>query len=198
GSINIVLVLAILGSAILIPSPIRELAMIIIAVLSVFLTSKEVREKNDFNYSPIIEVAILFAGIFITMVPALLILEARGSELGVRAPWHFFWATGILSSFLDNTPTYLTYFSLAQGLTHQLHLTPSLAKVGIYIPLLRAISLGAVFMGANTYIGNAPNFMVKSICEHQKIKMPSFFAYMLWSGAILIPLFILVTVIFIR
>lgn len=196
GHINILLVLAILGSAIFLTSPLREAALIGIAVLSIFLTSKDVREKNDFNFAPIVEVAILFAGIFITMVPALLILEARGSELGVRAPWHFFWVTGLLSSFLDNTPTYLTYFSLAQGLTEQLHLTPVIARVSI--PLLRAISLGAVFMGANTYIGNAPNFMVKSICEHQKVKMPSFFAYMLWSGAILIPLFILVTLIFIR
>jgi Na+/H+ antiporter NhaD/arsenite permease-like protein len=196
GHINILLVIAIVASAVLLPSPLREIAMIAISVLSMLLTPKGIREKNDFNFTPIIEVAILFAGIFITMVPALLILESQGSHLGVRAPWHFFWATGILSSFLDNTPTYLTFFSLAQGLTQQLHLSPSL--VGVHIPILRAISLGAVYMGANTYIGNAPNFMVKSICEHQRVKMPSFFGYMLWSGAILIPLFILVNLIFIR
>ncbi|HHI68564.1 MAG TPA: sodium:proton antiporter, partial [Planctomycetes bacterium] len=117
-------------------------------------------------------------------------------------PWHFFWMTGGLSSFLDNTPTYVVYFSLAGSpeLAPTLHAAfgappPSLAHVGIPQIILEAISVGAVFMGANTYIGNAPNFMVKVIAEERKIKMPSFFGYMLWSGLILIPLFVLVNLI---
>ncbi len=138
--------------------------------------------------------AILFAGIFITMVPALLILEARGAELGVRLPWHFFWTTGGLSSFLDNTPTYLAFLSLAQGLTHTVGLPQQI--VGVPVRYLEAISVGAVFMGALTYIGNGPNFMVKVICEHHRVRVPSFFGYMLWSGGILVPLFIIVTFIF--
>ena len=132
----------------------------------------------------------LFAGIFLTMIPALELLRLRGGELGVRAPWHFFWASGILSSFLDNAPTYLTFLALGQGL--------GLAREVVDVPhaVLAAISVGAVSMGANSYIGNAPNFMVKAIAEEQGIKMPSFFGYMMYSGAILLPLFAIVTLVF--
>jgi Na+/H+ antiporter NhaD/arsenite permease-like protein len=135
---------------------------------------------------------VLFAGIFLTMIPALELLRIRGGELGVREPWHFFWASGILSSFLDNAPTYLTFLALGQGL--------GLARevVGVPHPILAAISVGAVSMGANSYIGNAPNFMVKSIAEEQGVQMPSFFGYMMYSGAILLPLFVLVTLVFFR
>jgi Na+/H+ antiporter NhaD/arsenite permease-like protein len=194
GKINIIFILVILLSVIFIETPFREGTMILSAIFSLIFTGKDIHKKNEFNYAPIIEVAVLFAGIFITMVPALLILEARGGEVGVRLPWHFFWVTGGLSSFLDNTPTYLTYLSLAQGLANSLNLPKEV--IGIPFDILKAISLGAVFMGANTYIGNGPNFMVKVICENQKIKIPSFFGYMVWSGLILIPLFVIVTFVF--
>lgn len=194
GKINMVFIAGILLSVIYLSAPWREGVMILMSILSLLFTSKAIREKNEFNYAPIIEVAVLFIGIFITMVPALLILEAKGGALGVREPWQFFWVTGVLSSFLDNTPTYLTYLSMAQGLSISENLAQEI--VGIPASILVAISVGAVFMGANTYIGNGPNFMVKVICEHQRVKMPSFFGYMLWSCAILVPLFVVVTFIF--
>jgi Na+/H+ antiporter NhaD/arsenite permease-like protein len=194
GKINILFILGILASVIFLQTPVREGAMALLAIVSLISTPKEIRAKNEFNYAPIIEVAILFAGIFITMVPALLILEARGTEFGVRLPWHFFWTTGGLSSFLDNTPTYVTFLSLAQGLAAGANLPKEI--VGIPAKYLEAISVGAVFMGANTYIGNGPNFMVKVICEHQEIKIPSFFGYMLWSVGILVPIFIIITLVF--
>jgi Na+/H+ antiporter NhaD/arsenite permease-like protein len=194
GKINILFIFGILLSVIFLDMPFREGAMILLAIVSLVFTSKEIREKNEFNYGPIIEVAILFAGIFITMVPAILILEARGAEFGVRLPWHFFWTSGGLSSFLDNTPTYVTFLSLAQGLARGINLPQEI--VGVPIKYLEAISVGAVCMGANTYIGNGPNFMVKAICEHQKVKVPHFFGYMLWSGGILVPLFIIMTFVF--
>jgi Na+/H+ antiporter NhaD/arsenite permease-like protein len=184
------------------PTPWREIAMIIMAVLAYAFTSKDLRERNKFTFNPIIEVAVLFAGIFVTMVPALLILRARGGESGVSQPWQFFWMTGGLSSFLDNAPTYLTYLSLAQGVTESMlknggGIDTVLVQGGEVLAMfLKAISAGAVFMGANTYIGNGPNFMVKSICEEAGIKMPSFFGYMLYSICILIPVFIFVTFIF--
>jgi Na+/H+ antiporter NhaD/arsenite permease-like protein len=128
----------------------------------------------------------------VTMLPALDLLRARGAELGVREPWHFFWATGVLSSFLDNAPTYLTFLALGQGLA-----LPS-DVAGVPNPILTAISLGAVFMGANTYIGNGPNFMVRSIAEERGVTMPSFAGYMLYSGAVLVPVFLLVTLVFFR
>jgi Na+/H+ antiporter NhaD/arsenite permease-like protein len=157
---------------------------------------------NRFSFGPIIEVAVLFAGIFVTMGPALLILNARGAELGLHAPWQFFWASGVLSSFLDNAPTYLTFAATAAGLqgvvaegrylAQFLHLGPVAEE------LLRAVSVGSVCMGANSYIGNGPNFMVKAIAEHHGVRMPSFFGYMGYSVGILIPIFILMTVIFFR
>ena len=136
--------------------------------------------------------AALFAGIFVTMLPALDLLRARGAELGVREPWQFFWATGALSSFLDNAPTYLTFLALAQGLGLPAEV------VGVPQSILAAISLGAVFMGANTYIGNGPNFMVRSIAAARGVRMPSFGGYMLYSAFILLPVFVLVTLVFFR
>jgi Na+/H+ antiporter NhaD/arsenite permease-like protein len=162
--------------------------------LSLTFTEKEVRRLNEFHYGPIIEVAIIFAGIFVTMVPALLILKARGGQLGITQPWEYFWATGVISSFLDNTPSYLSFLSLAQSLSAQGPAT----VIGIPVMVLRAISCGAVFMGALTYIGNGPNFIVKAICEHHKVKTPTFLGYMAWSGAVLLPLFIVLSLLFYR
>jgi len=178
--------------AVFLPEPWRELIMLMMGLLGYVWTPKDYRKKNAFTFLPIAEVAILFAGIFITMVPALVLLRIHGHEFGITQPWQFFWLTGALSSFLDNAPTYLTFVSLGQGL--------GLGGPFLGIPeqLLRAISLGAVFMGANTYIGNGPNFMVKAIAEEQKVKMPSFFGYMAYSGTILLPLFLVVTLIFFR
>jgi Na+/H+ antiporter NhaD/arsenite permease-like protein len=189
GGINILFLLGIAGSVFL-NSPLREIGMFAMGILSYAVTPKNIRNLNEFTFGPIKEVAIIFAGIFATMIPALLLLESKGSALGIRLPWHFFWTTGALSSFLDNAPTYLTFLSTAQGL----RLTPDI--VGVPTMFLKAISLGAVFMGANSYIGNGPNFMVKAIAEEQGVKMPSFFGYMMYSIAVLIPVFILITFIF--
>jgi len=191
GTLNFAWVGGVVG-AMFLPFPGREGALILMAGLSLATTKRSLREENRFTYDPILEVAILFAGIFVTMVPALLILNTRAAELGMTRPWQFFWATGGLSSFLDNTPTYLAFFALAQGL--------GLGGVPAGIPplVLKAISAGAVFMGANSYIGNGPNFMVKCIAENYKYRMPSFFGYMAYSAAVLIPLFILVTIVFFR
>lgn len=164
------------------------------AYLSLKTTSKSTRELNEFTFAPIAEVAKLFIGIFITMIPALIILKTHGAELGIDHPWQMFWATGILSSFLDNTPTYLVFLQTAGALGTAQGIATSVGTVSQI--MLEAISAGAVFMGANTYIGNAPNFMVKSIAEENKIKMPSFFGYMGWSCAILIPTFILDMILF--
>jgi Na+/H+ antiporter NhaD/arsenite permease-like protein len=170
--------------------PWREGAIVALAALSLWRTPRDVRRANGFTSYPIVEVAVLFFGIFLTMIPALDLLRARGGELGVREPWQFFWATGALSSFLDNAPTYLTFLALGQGLG----LAPEV--VGVPHAILAAISVGAVSMGANSYIGNAPNFMVKSIAEEQGVKMPSFFGYMMYSGGVLSPLFVVVTLLF--
>jgi Na+/H+ antiporter NhaD/arsenite permease-like protein len=172
----------------------REIAQLFLVALSLALGSRRVRVENDFNYAAIVEVAALFFGIFITMQPALQILAIRGPSLGLSQPWHFFWASGGLSSVLDNAPTYVVFFTAAQSLTVKLGLHNPVA--GVSDPLLAAISLGSVFMGANTYIGNGPNFMVKAIAEKSGVKMPGFFGYMLYSGAILIPIFILTTFLF--
>jgi Na+/H+ antiporter NhaD/arsenite permease-like protein len=171
-------------------APMRELAIVGLAALSYWLTPTAIHRANGFTSYPIVEVAVLFLGIFLTMIPALELLHMRGGELGVHAPWQFFWATGALSSFLDNAPTYLTFLALGQSL----RLAPEV--VGVPHAILTAISVGAVAMGANTYIGNAPNFMVKSIAEEAGIKMPSFGGYMLYSGCILLPLFVVVTLLF--
>ena len=189
GKINLPLLMVVIG-AVFLPTPWRETAMAAAAVVSAWKTPAKVREENEFTWYPIGEVAILFAGIVATMIPALLILKARGAELGVATPAHFFWATGALSSFLDNAPTYLTFFSLAQGVGG------AQTVAGVSAPLLQAIGAGAVFMGANSYIGNAPNFMVKAIAEEAGVRMPSFFGYMAWSCGILLPIFALLTLIF--
>lgn len=170
-----------------------------LAILSLKMTPRRVHERNHFEFRPMIEVAILFGGIFVTMIPALMVLEARGGIFGMRQPWQFFWLTGGLSSFLDNAPTYLTFTSLAKGV---LQLTgDGLYELAVH-PLgqkyLAAISCGAVFMGANTYVGNGPNFMVNAIAEHQHIRMPGFFQYMLWSLSILAPVFALVSLIYFK
>ncbi len=149
--------------AVFLPSPWREITMAAMGVLSYRLTRAEIHSENGFTFNPIIEVAVLFIGIFMTMMPALVILEARGAQAGLHQPWHFFWATGALSSFLDNAPTYLTFLSAVHGLG----LPPEVG--GVPARFLAAVSLGAVFMGANSYIGNGPNFMVKSIAEEQVV-----------------------------
>jgi Na+/H+ antiporter NhaD/arsenite permease-like protein len=165
---------------------------------------RTIRDRNHFTFAPMVEVAVLFAGIFVTMIPAICLLKAHGSETGLTHAWQFFWMSGGLSSFLDNAPTYAAYFALGQGVTHGLlATTPDLLVVAtrsgpIAWHILVAISLGSVFMGANTYIGNAPNFMVKAICEQAGVKMPGFLGYMAWSAAILLPTFLLITAIFFR
>ena len=172
-----------------------EVAIILLAAfLSMKTTKKEVRIENQFSWAAIQEVAILFIGIFITMEPALLFLEAHGASLGLQHPWQMFWATGALSSFLDNTPTYLVFLTTAGTMGATAGVTTS---VGTIAPvMLKAISCGAVCMGANTYIGNAPNFMVRSMAEEGGVRMPSFFGYMAWSGSILIPVFFIDMLIF--
>ncbi len=192
GKENLALLAGVVLAAAFLKAPWRELAMVALGVASLARTPRDLRAANRFSFHPILEVAAVFAGIFVTMLPALDLLRARGSELGVREPWEFFWATGALSSFLDNAPTYLAFLALAQGQGQ----APEI--VGVPHAILTAISLGAVFMGANTYIGNGPNFMVRSIAEARGVRMPSFGGYMLYSGAILLPVFVLVTFVFFR
>jgi Na+/H+ antiporter NhaD/arsenite permease-like protein len=183
----------------------RDGLILLMGALSLIATSRQLREHNEFSWGPIREVAYLFAGIFMTIIPALAIL--RAGEHGalaflieaVREPAHYFWATGVLSSFLDNAPTYLTFFSTELGRFYpgQAEVIGVAALIKEHSIYLQAVAAGAVFMGANTYIGNAPNFMVKSIAEEAGIPMPSFFGYMLrWSIPILIPIFAVVTWIF--
>jgi Na+/H+ antiporter NhaD/arsenite permease-like protein len=192
GKGNVVFLLAVVASVAWLHAPYRELAMLAVSLLSLATTSRAVREANRFTFHAIAEVAALFAGIFLTMLPALDILHAHGRALGLRQPWQFFWGTGLLSSFLDNAPTYLTFLAIAQslGLPAQV--------AGVTHEVLAAISTGAVFMGANTYIGNGPNFMVRAIAEERGIEMPSFGGYMLYSGAVLLPVFGIVTLVFFR
>jgi Na+/H+ antiporter NhaD/arsenite permease-like protein len=184
---------------------VKDVILIVMGIASFKFTGQEARKSNDFTWAPILEVAYLFAGIFITIIPALAILKA--GEHGalawliksVNTPAHYFWATGSLSGFLDNAPTYLTFFNSALGKFYPGMPEGSAVAMLIVekIPYLAAISVGAVFMGANTYIGNAPNFMVKSIAEEAGIKMPSFFGYMFkYSIPILVVLFIIMTFIF--
>ncbi len=183
----------------------RDVALLLLLAASWITTPRHVRTDNEYSWGPIREVAILFAGIFVTIIPPLLMLRAgEHGALGplvhaVQTPAQFFWATGMLSSFLDNAPTYLTFLSSALG-----RLYPGVPEREAILRLiaennafLQAIATGAVFMGANTYIGNAPNFMVKSIAEEAGVKMPSFFGYMFgYSLPVLIPVFVLVTWIF--
>ncbi len=194
GTVNLLFLAMVIG-AFFIPPIFRESVMIIASGLSIYFTNVTLREENAFTYHPIIEVAILFAGIFVTMVPVLKLLELNGSKLGITEPWQFFWATGSLSSFLDNAPTYMVFFTASQSVATAKGIVTNLI-MGVPEIYLRAVSVGAVFMGANSYIGNGPNFMVKAICEENEINMPSFFGYMAWSVGILIPLFIIISFIF--
>lgn len=172
-----------------------EIAMILIAsLLSYVTTKKEVREKNEFTWGPIKEVAILFIGIFITMQPALMILKEVGGSMNVDHPFKFFWMTGFLSSFLDNTPTYLVFLTVAGAMNMAEGVVTTVGTIPVHF--LEAITAGAVFFGAVTYIGNAPNLMVKGVAEEKGIKMPSFFGYMGWTFAILIPTYVVDTLIF--
>ena len=181
------------------PGVLRDLGLVLVTLLSLKLTPALVHESNQFSWGPMQEVAKLFAGIFLTIIPVIAMLKA-----GANGPFGavvsavtnadgspnnmmYFWVTGALSSFLDNAPTYLVFFNTAGG-DAQMLMTAGAST-------LAAISAGAVFMGANSYIGNAPNLMVKAIAEDRGIKMPSFFGYLLWSGAILVPLFIIMTLI---
>jgi Na+/H+ antiporter NhaD/arsenite permease-like protein len=193
-------VAAVLFSPALPEGIVREMArlgmLLTMTVLSLATTPEEFRSENGFSFGPIAEVAVLFAGIFATMIPALEILRTRGAEFGVSQPWHFFWLSGVLSSFLDNAPTYLTFASLAQSLGPGPEAAIHLTGGPVSATLLAAISCGSVFMGANSYIGNGPNFMVKAIAEEQGIPMPSFVGYMALSGAILLPVFTVITFVF--
>ena len=170
--------------------------ILLAAFLSFKTTPQEVRRKNHFTWGAIKEVAMLFVGIFLTMQPALRLLKQLGPEMGINTPAQMFWAAGALSSFLDNTPTYLVFLTTAGTLGFTSGIVTSLGTVPVQ--MLMAISCGAVFMGANSYIGNAPNFMVKALSDENGIRMPSFFGYMKWSIGILIPVFLLDTLIFFR
>jgi Na+/H+ antiporter NhaD/arsenite permease-like protein len=179
----------------------REGVQLAMVVLSLITTRAGLRQENQFNYVAIGEVACLFIGIFITMQVPIEILQAAGpkmAEAGFAKPWQFFWATGVLSSFLDNAPTYVVYFETATTLPMDSVHAVALGETGRHIDfkLLVAISCGAVFMGANSYIGNGPNFMVKTIAEQSGLRMPSFFGYMGYSLLILVPVFILLTFVF--
>lgn len=220
GKVNLLLLLVIVGLVLLsgvwkssvefdvfgtpvgLPQLVRDLALVAVIFVSLAVTPRQAREQNQFGWAPMVEVAKLFAGIFLTIIPVLAMLKAglqgpfapivqavTGAD-GQPVPAMYFWATGLLSSFLDNAPTYLVFFNLAGG-------EPQVLMTSL-APVLAAISGGAVFMGANTYIGNAPNLMVKAIAEDRGIRMPSFFGYMAWSGFILLPLFALVTWIWMR
>lgn len=194
----------VMGVHVHIQNILRDLILVSMGVLSFLSTKKAIRETNEFGWGPIKEVAYLFAGIFMTIIPALAMLRAglHGHLAfiieAVRRPVHYFWITGILSSFLDNAPTYLTFLNTSlgnffPGVAEKEAVARLIAEQGIY---LKAISAGAVFMGAVTYIGNAPNFMVRSIAEEQGIRMPSFFGYMGYSTLFLMPIFVIVTLIF--
>jgi Na+/H+ antiporter NhaD/arsenite permease-like protein len=186
GKGNLLFLLVIVGSVFL-ASPWRELVMLATALGSLALGTPEARRNNQFSFGPIVEVAILFFGIFVTMVPALELLREHGKGLGLVAPWQFFLTSGALSSVLDNAPTYLTFLSAAQGLS----LPPEI--VGVPSAHLVAISCGAVLMGANTYIGNGPNFMVKAIADAAGYRTPSFLGYAARALLVLAPVYGLIT-----
>ncbi len=171
--------------------PWSSLAMVVMGLLSLVGTPHGLRQANAFTWAAIVEVAVLFAGIFITMVPALKYLERHGPELGLVQPWQFFWLTGSLSSFLDNAPTYLAFATIAAAPSPRISDLVTTNAV-----LLQAVSCGAVFMGAMTYVGNGPNFMVKAIAESNGFQTPSFFGYLLYSCFILLPIFLLITFLF--
>ena len=220
GGFNFVLLLAIMGLVLMsgfwkssvvfdiagtqvgLPGLVRDIGLVVVMLVSLRLTPAKVHADNDFSWAPMQEVAKLFAGIFVTIIPVIAMLKAGTSgpfsavvqavtlPNGQPDPFMYFWASGLLSSFLDNAPTYLVFFNTAGGNAQELMTTLA--------PTLAAISAGAVFMGANSYIGNAPNLMVKAIAEDRGIRMPSFFGYMAWSGVVLLPLFILMSLIWFR
>ena len=182
------------GTSFVVPEFLREGVMLLFVTFAWWTTPPTNRESNSFDFGAIIEVAVLFVGIFVTMQPPIEILHVKGPHLGLHSPAHFFWAAGGLSSFLDNAPTYVVFFETAKAMTATAGEGVLKLLSGEYIreDLLVAVSLGSVFMGANTYIGNGPNFMVKSIAEGSGVRMPSFFGYMAYSICILIPVFIVV------
>ena len=220
---NSVFLMMIIG-AVFLKEPVREMVMIFAAAMSYFTTKKQIHEKNQFTFTPIQEVAILFAAIFATMVPALDWLELNALSLGISEPGHYYWCSGMLSAVLDNAPTYLNFLSASFGLhglsvDNPLHMQAMLGMLSApqienlqflhasnLKPLtmqswkyIQAISAGAVMFGAMTYIGNGPNFMVKSIAEHQKVKTPHFLEYIVfYSLPVLIPLFSVIWFIFFR
>ena len=173
----------------------REIVLIGISILSLITTRKSIRQENHFSWSPILEVAYIFIGIFITMTPALMFLSANAQKLGITESWQFFYASGFLSAFLDNSPTAVAFHTVAQNLPSEV----GVMVAGVQEFLLKAIAMGSVFFGAMTYIGNGPNFMVKAIAEQEGVKMPSFFGYM-WkfSIKILLPIYIVTQIIFLR
>uniref|UniRef100_A0A832D0F0 Sodium:proton antiporter n=1 Tax=Ignavibacterium album TaxID=591197 RepID=A0A832D0F0_9BACT len=174
---------------------IREIVILLMALLSLKFTQKDLRKRNNFTWHPIEEVAYLFLGIFVTMIPALMYLQSHAKTLGVETPPQFYYYTGILSSFLDNTPTAVTFHSLAVGLG----IKTGEIVAGIPENILIAISVASVLFGSMTYIGNGPNFMVKAVAEENNIKMPDFFSYMIkFSLIVLLPIFILVQLLFIH
>ncbi|MDX9973888.1 MAG: sodium:proton antiporter [FCB group bacterium] len=178
---------------------IREIVLVGLGGLSLFWTPKALHRANSFTFHALAEVAALFIGIFVTMQVPIEILKVMGPDLGISSPMQYFWCTGILSSFLDNAPTYVVFFELAgtstAGATNLLHGVETLTG-SIGVRDLLAISCGAVFMGANTYIGNGPNFLVKAIAENHGVKMPGFFGYMLYSAAVLLPVFVIISLLF--
>jgi Na+/H+ antiporter NhaD/arsenite permease-like protein len=200
GTQNFVFLFIILA-AVFAATPVREFIMIAAAAAAYRFARKDALRANRFTFAPIREVAILFAGIFATMVPALDWLSLNAHRLGINTPGQFFWTSGILSSFLDNAPTYLNFLSASMGLHHLTLGNPEHMKILLaeHAEFLQAISIGAVFFGANTYIGNGPNFMVKAIAEHAGVECPSFFGYILrYSLPVLMPIFALVWFLFFR
>ena len=195
-------VFSVWGTQVGLPALVRDAGLIVLTLVSIQLTPNHVKQNNQFSWGPMQEVAKLFAGIFLTIIPVIAMLKA-GTEGpfgaivaavtrpdGQPDPAMYFWATGVLSTFLDNAPTYLVFFNTAGGDAKILMTTMA--------PTLAAISAGAVFMGANSYIGNAPNMMVKAIAEDRGVTMPSFFGYMAWSTGILLPLFVVMTFIWFK
>jgi Na+/H+ antiporter NhaD/arsenite permease-like protein len=176
----------------------REIGMVALTGLSMVLTPRALREANDFTWGPILEVGALFIGIFVAMIPATTLLQEHGAELGITHPWQYFWATGGLSAFLDNAPTYVTFAAMACGTYEFCTTAENLGPLSTHaesIPVLAAISLGSVFCGAGSYIGNGPNFMVRAIAEQSGYQMPSFFGYVGYAALFLGPVFVLLTLI---
>ena len=211
GSINIIYLLGIIAAVLFINSTyipemgehdaplhikfLREITLVAITLLSLLTTPKKIRQDNHFSWAPIVEVAYIFIGIFITMTPALLFLSANAQKLGITQPWQFFYSSGVLSAFLDNSPTTIAFHTVAQNI----HSTSDVMVAGVEELILKAIAMGAVFFGAVTYIGNGPNFMVKAIAEQEGVKMPSFFGYIVsFSFKVLLPIYIITQIIFIH